>query len=149
MTNLGESLSTPARPRRRGRLLLASVVVLVCVLYYSQWSTESLRLNDGREFAVLNFDRHVSFRVGPGNVRDTVRYFWVRYYANTREPDALVSEARELAPALFPIAQQQGFNRLQLDPSRPIFLRHFPLAIVSRSVRFERNAFGEWHEASF
>jgi hypothetical protein len=139
----------PARPRSRRRLLFAGTFLLLCALYYSQWSTQPLRLADGREFAVLNFDRHVSFRVRPDGARDTVRYFWVRYYANASGAAGMVRDAKDLATALFPVAEQNGFNRLQLDQSRPVFLRHFPLAIISHSVRFERDSTGRWHEASF
>jgi hypothetical protein len=144
-----ETLAPPARPRARRYLLFAGSFLLLCALYYSQWSTEPLRLADGREFAVLNFDRHVSFRIGPDGTRDTVRYFWVRYYANASGVAGMVQEAKGLAPALFPIAEQNGFNRLQLDPSRPVFLRHFPVATMSQSVRFQRDSAGRWREAGF
>ena len=126
-----------------------AVVALVLgfgTLYYRGWSTQPLTLTDGRRFDVLNFDRHVSYTLSADGTRHTEHSFWVRYYANTADLDSLQAEARHLAPVLFPIADSLGYSHLKLEPSRPVFLRHFPLAVFSFTLNFVRDSSGVWRE---
>jgi hypothetical protein len=121
-------------------------IIVLGVLYYRGWSTQPLNLRDGRSFDVLNYDRHTSYMLSPDGARHTEHYFWVRYYANTTGLDSVRAEARLLAPVLFPIADSLGYSRLKLEPSRPLFLRQFPLAVFSLTLEFARDSGGPWHE---
>jgi hypothetical protein len=128
------------------RWALATLALVFGTLYYRGWSTQPLTLRDGRRFDVLNFDRHVSYTLSANGTRHTEHSFWVRYYANTTDLDSLRAEARHLAPALFPIADSLGYAHLKLEPSRPVFLRHFPLAVLSLTMDFVRDSSGAWQE---
>jgi hypothetical protein len=124
---------------------LAAMLVLG-TLYSRAWSSEPLALADGRAFDVLNFNRHVSYIVELDGSRRTEHLFWVRYWANTEGTDAMRVEARQLAPALFPIAEQLGYGILKLEPADPLLLRRFPLVIWSTPLRYERDSTGTWRE---
>ena len=131
---------------RRGWAIGAGLVGLGAILYYRGWSTQPLQLRDGRTFQVLNFDRHVSYAVAPDGHTSASRYFWVRYYSSTSDQAAMLAEARTIAPALWPIADSLGFQALVLQPSYPLLFRHFPLAVVSWTLRYEAAPGRGWHE---
>jgi hypothetical protein len=137
--------TSSARHWRRWRWPVLVALALLAFLYYRGWSTELLSFSDGRSFDVLNYDRHVSYTILRDGSRTSERMFWVRYYSNV-DGEASLDEARQLAPNLFPVAESLGYTILRLDPSHPLFRRHFPLAVLSYRLRFERDTSGHWHE---
>src|SRR5262245_51832256 len=125
----GEAVTT-ARPRGSLRLWLGLFTLFVAAALYARaWSTQSLVLRDGRTFAVLNFDRHVTIQIGPDGSREAEHYFWVRYYSHSRSTDGMLEEARALAPVLSPMADSLGYTLMQLSPSRPLLSQTFPLGV--------------------
>lgn len=144
--------SPPAAGKRfrKGRRIgfMGSIFVLITLatMHARGWATQPLQLTDGRVFQVLNFDRHVSVTLSPDGTRETEHMFWVRYYANTKDAEGMLAEAKSLAPTLFPIADSLGYSILRLTPSKPIFTRLLPLGVISREVRFERDSTGAWSE---
>ena len=127
------------------RFLVLAAAVLAA-LHSRGWATQPLVLADGRTFDVLNFDRHTSIMLSMDGTRETEEMLWVRYYASSSDADAMVAEAKTLAPALFPIADRLGLDILRLSPSRPIFVELLPFGVFSSDVRFERNSAGVWRE---
>lgn len=138
--------SPPKRRRRRWPWVVGAGLLILCVLHVRGWSTQPLTLADGRRFDVLNFDRHVSYGLQSDGRRTERRYFWVRYYATSSDSEAMLAEARSLAPALYPIADSLGFELMQLSPSHPILVRWFPLGVVSTNIEFARDSSGAWSE---
>lgn len=125
----------------------AFIVVVVAIVHSRLWATQPLRLPDGRSFAVLDFEPHTSVSLAPDGTQTTEEMFWVRYYANYPEDSAaVIAEARNLAPALYAIADGLYLDIMRLSPSRPIFVRAFPLGVASRELRFERDSLGGWYE---
>jgi hypothetical protein len=149
----GEEESDAQRQRRRIDRQLWVIGILCAVglamyLYARAWSTHAWRLADGRSFQVLNWDRDLSIALDPAGAKvGTDSYFWVRYYASSRNRDSMLVEARGLAPLLYPIADSLGFQSLHLDPSYPVGSRTFPLAVISWHLRFKRDRAGRWKEA--
>jgi hypothetical protein len=122
------------------------MLVVLAFLHHRGWSTEPMRLADGREFRVLNFDRNVSYMVDAKGRWSADRYFWVRYYAHSSDRERMRDEARSIAPALFPVADSLGFQALKVEPARPLLLEVFPVEVWSVSVRFVRGPSGAWTE---
>ena len=141
-----EAEQAPARRPRKWLLIVGLAAVVLAVIHSRGWATQPLVLADGRVFDVLNFDRHLSVMFSPNGARTTEEMFWVRYYATSSDPDAMLEEARRLAPALFPISDSLGLRILRLSPSRPILIRLFPLGVFSREVRFQKDSTGTWLE---
>ena len=112
------------------------------------WSTQPLTLTDGRTFAVLNFDRHTSIVLKTNGQRLVEHYFWVRYWASSRNRDSMFQEARALAPALYGVADSLGYTLMELSPSQPLLFRLLPLGAVSLHIRFTRDTTGTWHEVA-
>ena len=133
--------------RRRWVIGIALGLALAAYLYSRGWATQDWRLADGRTIQVLNWDRHLSITVDPsGGAPERDSYFWVRYYAESRDRESMLAEARGLAPLLFPTADSLGYMTMQLDPSYPVGSRLFPIAVVSWHVRFKRDSAGKWKE---
>ena len=137
------------RPRRRRwPWVIVAVALGLGVLYGRGWTTQPLILADGRRFEVLNFDRHLSILVHPDGSRSSERMLWVRYWSEGTDRASMQAEARSIAPALYPLAERLGYSTVKMDPSRPVLVRRFPLALTSVMVRFDRDSSGAWRETS-
>ena len=148
---INDEAPATSRTRRSSRRLrpvgLAVVAIVTAAYFYSRgWSTQLLRLPDGRTYDVLNWDRHVSIVIEPDGGRTTEHYFWVRYYSGTRDLDAMRREARDIAPFIGHFADSLGYRTLQLDPAYPLLFRHFPIVVFSTPMRFVRDSTGQWQE---
>jgi hypothetical protein len=140
--------SLTRRSWKRGRWVVLALLAIVTAAYlYSRgWRTQLLRLPDGRTYDVLNWDRHTSINVGPDGGRTTEQYFWVRYYSSTRDISAMRREASDIAPFIYHFVDSLGYRTLQIDPAYPLLFRHFPIAVLSTSMRFVRDSTGQWQE---
>lgn len=121
-------------------------IVAAAYLYWRGWKTQLLRLPDGRTYDVLNWDRHVSLILEPDGRRSAEHYFWVRYYSDTRDLNAMRREASDIAPFIWHFADSLGYRTLQIDPAYPLLFRHFPIAVFSTPIRFVRDSTGHWQE---
>ena len=134
---------------RRARVIVVAFAVLcaigLCMPRKSQpayW-----RLADGRKFQILNWDRHTQITMSSAVVPESASYyFWVRYITSTHDPDSMATEARELAPLLYRIADSLGFSKLHLDPTYRVSSGVLPNETFSLNLVFERGADGRWIE---
>ena len=68
----------------------------------------------------------------------------LKYYTRWNTFDEAAHEAEYIAPALFATADCLGVDVLRLQPSDPVLVRAFPLAVVSWTVNFRRDSAGVW-----
>lgn len=137
----------------RWRSSLLRSIPILCVLalliaYYRSWSTEPMVLPNGQEFAVLKFDRHTSYVVASDGATAKDEFLWVRYYANGPDASRDTLEARALAPEIYRLADSLQLATIELQPTRPLLARHFPLIVSSWMLRFTRDSSGNWGEVS-
>ena len=141
--------AVPGRSIRRVARWLIPLGLLLAIGYLLHMPTQELRLSDGRRFAVLQVDRNTQIRLDPSGVQlGTEQRLLVKYYSEEHDVTAMLAEARDLAPSLFRVADSLGLATLLVKPSRPLFLRAFPLAVISYDVRFVRDSTGQWREST-
>jgi hypothetical protein len=127
--------------------MIAAGAVLLLAAYFLHTSTKPLTLSDGRRFDVLQYDRNTLALYDPKTGQwDREQRLLVKYYSNSRDRDSMLVEARALAPALFRIADSLGLRVLFLEPAKPLFLRSYPLLIITWHVRFVHDSSGVWEE---
>ena len=129
----------PPRGRRAKAMLVIALTAAAFLLYSRGWSTQRLDLPDGRTYDVLNWDRHTSITIESDGRRTSEEYFWVRYYTNSRDFEAMRTDARALAPALTRFADTLGLKKMKVEATHPLLWRHFPIVVYSAWIRLVRD----------
>lgn len=126
--------------RRKARVrrawFVAPITALLVVGYCAYQPAQQLGAVNGRPIAL--------FKLTPVSIAVVDRdgrarrddYLAVGFWIDSLALRAAVVGTRHVATAVLPYATAHGFERVEFEPSTPLFLRRFPLTIRSIVVRY-------------
>jgi hypothetical protein len=140
-----------ARPRKwwtRRKSVSAVILGVIGIGYMEYQPIERVGFIGGKPLEVFNLSRYSGVvydrRTGQSVHEQRLN---VGYWATDNDPGRQLNLARGMAPYFIRVAEEQGLSSLMLLPSRPMFLRRFPIATFSTNIRYDRDSLrGLWVE---
>jgi hypothetical protein len=140
-----------ARPRKwwtRGKSVSAVIVGVIGIGYTEYQPIERMGFIGGKPLEVFNLSRYSGVVYDPRTGQSVHgQRLNVGYWATDNDRERQLNLARGMVPYFIRVAEEQRLSSLMLLPSRPLFVRRFPIVIFSTNIRYDRDSLrGLWVE---